>query len=327
MENIFDSEIINDFAQEDFDKMVLKIQSGKMKHSFSSMNAFFKSPYQFVLYKLNENRTTDAMLLGQVTHNLIWEPGTYKDKFIDGPTEPGNTKAGKEQWYKFWDLAIEAYQKTEKENPNEGVIQFETFSRKATSQNLTLGIGAYPKKLDDIKTAYKIFCKKTIITAAIKEDAVFRASRVVNNRSARKLLEGITETEKKVEWRYEGLDYVGYVDGLGPSLFTDLKMVPNSNRNEMIWHIKKSEIPIQAWCYQNAIGQKPFYVLSADKIGEVCVSLVPQNMIDEAGAKMKIIATAFKHCLNQSFMRPDIWLESQDFWLDDSKEPGVNMLW
>ena len=69
--------------------------------SFSSLNAFRKSPLSFVQYKMKTFKSTPAMVFGDAVHTYILENDIFKSRFAVAPNVDRRTKVGKAKFNEF----------------------------------------------------------------------------------------------------------------------------------------------------------------------------------------------------------------------------------
>jgi hypothetical protein len=101
--------------QDQIDAIIMRLIRGEDHLSFTSINAFRRSPVTFIDYKLNKLEETDedtaAMKFGSMLHCLVLEPGDFENRYFSfddsdkcqeliagGAKSPRATKAYKE-WY------------------------------------------------------------------------------------------------------------------------------------------------------------------------------------------------------------------------------------
>ena len=67
-----------------FQELIKKLKSKKVRLSFSSLKQFSKSPEHFVRYKLAKFLPTPSMIFGNLVDTLIFTEDKLQDKFIIG---------------------------------------------------------------------------------------------------------------------------------------------------------------------------------------------------------------------------------------------------
>lgn len=307
MENSF--EIFEDGyvepKQEEKNELIAKLQAGDFTLSFSSLSAFAISPAAFIAYKLQERKTTKAMLLGEVMHFLVLEPDKAKEveensneRYFLAPNVNGATKEGKAVWEKIYaDFVGE---------PGEN----------------------FKMKIDDIIAAVKDATGTVIIPGAIYEEAKFRARRIFANRACRSVLNQIDYTEKKIEFDFSGLKFRGVIDAGGHRIIADLKNMPDATLEKATGSIWARRLHWQAFGYDTAIGGGNLcHILAVDGNGETSVHAFNQRNLDAAERQMKRVCGYFKQAVVESLFDPGIWDMSQDFWLrSDMNTHGINYL-
>lgn len=284
--------------------LIAKLQSGDYSLSFSSLSAFAVSPAHFIAYKLQETKTTDAMLLGDVTHCLVFEPGKYAERYHVMPDVNAATTEGKSAWAKV----------------------YMDYTGNEVKQNK---LGNYqPPKKADIIAEVKAICGTTILPFSIAENARFRARKVITNRACRHVLNQITYTEKAVDWEFCGIKFRGRIDAGGDGLIADLKNMPDATIDKATGAIWSRRLHWQAFGYNESQGgANACHILAVDGVGETSVHVFHGNHLAAAERQMKRYCHEFKRCIVESIFDPSVWDMSQDFWLkSDMNEHGINYL-
>lgn len=273
-------------------ELIERLQAGAFTLSFSSLTHFAVSPRAFIKYKLQEKKTTDAMQMGNVVHCLILEPDEFSSRYAVGPEADLTTNKGKAIFSEFL-------------NP---------FMPDGWE---------WTRKADLLKQALQ-YSGIEVITRAVYEEARMRANSVMNNRAARNILNQIGETELAVEYEINGFRFKGKIDGEGASARIDLKNYPDATIRNVERDLIFGEYKMQGYCYQEARGAKPYYVLAVDGDGEVSVHGLSPHIIAKGGDHLMFLTDHFRRAIEESRVFPEVWDESQDFWLYNSN--GVNYL-
>lgn len=303
---IFDYPELLDYIEpkeHEIKEVIDSLQRGDFTLSYSSISAFDVSPRAFIAYKVRERKETDAMLLGTVVHCLILEPDTFYSRFAVGPNADASTAEGKNDWARF--------------AMTHGVAEFE----KNKAKNYVI------PKLDVLKASIKAVSGLQVITGKMYEDAHFRARCAVKNGAFQFVLSRITETEVDTpenftisvgpsEYRFKGR-----IDGQGEGIRMDIKNVRDASRHAASRTIQYSGMAMQAYIYEKAYGAADYYICCIDATGETSVHHLSRKMILDAGEKLEALLTAFERAISDSFDRPSVWAESQDFWLRSPDNP------
>jgi hypothetical protein len=264
--------------------------------SYSSISAFGVSPRSFIAYKVKERKETDAMMLGTVVHCLILEPDTFASRYVVGPNVNASTLEGKEAWAEF-----------------------------AMGKGVDVPINEKGKyvlpKLDDLKAEIKTSSGLQVITGKMYEDAQFRARCAVKNGAFQFVLSRITQTEVDTPEGFtisvgpSNYRFKGRIDGQGEGIRMDIKNVRSAQRHDAARAIQYGGMALQAYIYEKAYGVSDYYVCCIDATGETSVHRLSRKMILDAGEQLEALLTAFEKAISDSFDRPAVWAESQDFWL------------
>lgn len=284
--------------------LIAKLQSGEYTLSFSSLTAFAISPAAFIAYKLQESKTTDAMLLGELVHCLVLEPEKAKERYFIAPNVNAATSDGKNEWAKIY-------------------MDFLSVDLPQNKQ------GNYQiPKIADIIAEVKNETGTTIIPHSVNELAKFRARKLVSNRACRAVLNKVDYTERKIEFEFSGLKFRGVIDAGGHRVIADLKNMPDATYQKATGAIWGRRLHWQAFGYDSAIGGgNTCYILAVDGNGETSVHAFHQTHLDWAEKQMKEYVYKFKSCVAESLFDPEIWSMSQDFWLrSELNEHGINWL-
>ena len=270
--------------------------------SYSSISAFGISPRAFIAYKVKERKETDAMLLGTVVHCLILEPDTFTKRYVVGPNVNASTIEGKEAWAEFATERGVTIEKNEK-----------------SKYNLP--------KLEELKAAIKAASGLQVITGKMYEEAQFRARCAVKNGAFQFVLSRITQTEVDTPEGFtisvgpSNYRFKGRIDGQGEGIRMDIKNVRDASRHAAARTIQYSGMAMQAYIYEQAYGVSDYYICCIDSTGETSVHRLSRKMILDAGEQLESLLTAFEKAISDSFDRPSVWAESQDFWLRSLDNP------
>lgn len=270
--------------------------------SYSSISAFGISPRAFIAYKVRERKETDAMLLGTVVHCLILEPDIFAKRYVVGPNVNASTIEGKEAWAEFATERGVTIEKNEKGKYN-------------------------MPKLEELKAAIKSASGLQVITGKMYEDAHFRARCAVKNSAFQFVLSSITQTEVDTPEGFtisvgpSNYRFKGRIDGQGEGIRMDIKNVRSAQRHDAARAIQYSGMAMQAYIYEQAYGVADYYICCIDATGETSVHRLSRKMILDAGEQLEGLLTAFEKAISDSFDRPSVWAESQDFWLRHPDNP------
>lgn len=304
--------------------LITKLQSGDYTLSFSSLSAFAISPAAFIAYKLQEYKTTKAMLMGELVHCLVLEPDEVLNRYHIAPNVSGATAEGKNAWAKlylhFLNNALDKGGITkEAETAIEAKLAGVTENKQGNLQ---------APKIDDIIADVKAICGTTIIPHTANEEAKFRARKLLTNRACRHVINQLTYTEKKITFEFCGIKFRGVIDGGGNGIICDLKNMPDATIEKAQYAIWGRRLHWQAFGYNEAMnGGNECYILAVDGSGETSVHWFSERNLMAAERQMKRYCQKFKECITESLFDISVWDMSQDFWLrSEMNEFGINHL-
>ena len=301
--DIFEDGYIEPKAEEKA-ALIARLQAGDFTLSFSSLTAFAVSPAAFIAYKLQETKTTDAMLLGELVHCMVLEPEKMKERFHIAPDVNAATTEGKQAWASL----------------------YMDFTGITLPHNKS-GNYIIPK-VADIITEIRNVQGVTVVPFKIADAAQFRARKLTTNRACRSILDEITYTEKKIEFEFCGLNFRGVIDGGGAGLIVDLKNMPDATLERATSAIWGRRLHWQAFGYDKSLGGgNTCYILAVDGSGETSVHAFNSRHLDNAHRQMTRYCYYFKQCITESLFDAQIWDSSQDFWLRSNLNiNGINYL-
>ena len=242
--------------------------------------------------------STPAMILGELVHCMVLEPEKVPERYFIAPNVNGATKEGKAAWQKIYaDFVADV-------GPEFKMTQGEVIQ------------------------AVKDATGTTVVSDKVYNDAKFRAQQVAKNAAGRHVLDMITETERKVEYEFEGLKFSGRIDGLGHRMIMDLKNVPDATLDKATGAIWSRRLHWQAFGYDRALnGGNQYFVVCVDGTGETSVHAFNQRHLDNAEKQLVKYIWYFKRAIVESIFDPSVWDMSQDFWLQsDLNKAGINYL-
>lgn len=281
--------------------VIEKISSGDYSLSFSALSAFAISPYAFIAYKVQERKSTPAMLMGEIVHCRVLEPDMFDKRYRIAPNVAANTVEGKQVW---------------------GAI-FEEMTGEELATN-TKGNYVLPK-LADLIAEIKDKTGITVIPGKAGEEGDFRARRLLKNKASRWVIDQLTQTEEAVEIMVAGVKIRGRVDGRSESIILDIKNVVNAELHAAAYAIKSRKLHWQAWIYSEALGIRNYYISCVDGRGEVSVHKISEKQIDQAEIEIHEYVERFKDLAVAGMFDPTVWDQSQDFWLQTEQNPfGIN---
>lgn len=304
--------------QAEKDELIDKLQSGKFSLSYSSLAAFSVSPRAFVAYKIKErDRTTKAMLLGEVVHCNVLEPDTFNERYVIAPDVDATTVAGKNAWAELY-MELTGAELPINKNGNYVIPKQDILIEQA--KELT-------KKVDP-ETGKVLFDGITILPASVKKEADFRARMLVNNRATRYVIDQITDTELTIQYEFAGIKFTGRIDGKGNGMICDIKNMPDATIRAARWQIMRRKMHWQAFGYNYASqDQCKCYILAVDGNGETSAHVFDEKHLEKAEIEISEYCNLFKDLIADSHFDRTVWDQSQDFWLrNEYNQFGINQL-
>lgn len=303
--------------QEEKDRLIDKLQSGDFSLSYSSLAAFSVSPRAFVAYKLQERKTTKAMILGEAVHCKVLEPDLFRDRYVIAPDVDGTTVAGKNAWAELY-MSLTGYELPTNKMGNYVIPKQDVLIQDV--KNLT-------KKVDD-ETGKVLFEGITILPAQVNNEADFRARMLVKNRATRYVIDQITDTELTIRYEFAGIKFTGRIDGKGNGMICDIKNMPDATLRAARWQIMGRKMHWQAFGYNYASqDQCKCYILAVDGNGETSAHVFDEKHLEKAEIEIQEYCNLFKDLVADSHFDRTVWDQSQDFWLRNEYNPiGINQL-
>lgn len=314
--SIFDEEYIEP-KQEEKDKLIDKLQSGDFTLSYSSLSAFSVSPRNFIAYKLQEQKTTAAMVMGEAVHCKVLEPDEFSRRYYVAPTVDASTVAGKKVWADIYErFTGEELPINKQGNP---VVP--------KMADMIEAIKRATKMVDE--NGKTLFHGVTVLPGKSNEEADFRARMLVKNGACRHIIDQMTQTESRVEFEFCGINFTGRVDGYGPNLIADIKNMPDAQLRPANFTIMARKMYWQGFCYRLGMpdAERDCYILAVDGKGETSAHCFARRHFEKAEVEMREYCQQFLETIEESFFNRDVWDMSQDFWLRNDKNPhGINYL-
>jgi len=301
---IFDDAAYVEPKQSEKDALINEIQAGDYRLSYSSLAAFSISPRNFIAYKLQERKSSPAMLLGEVVHCKVLEPDKFTDRFKPAPNVNAATVEGKNVWAGIFEEMTGAQLERNKQ-----------------------GNPVLPK-LSEMIAAIKEKTGITVLPGAINEAADFRARMLIKNRACRFVIDKITQVEIPVSCEFAGIKFSGRVDGRSKGIIVDIKNMPDATIRKAEYTIKERKMSWQAAIYSKAVSDNVgYYILAVDGNGETSAHKLSERYIELAETQILECIDKFKSLIEESFFDRSVWDMSQDFWLRSENNPfGVNVI-
>ncbi|MCC6256213.1 MAG: PD-(D/E)XK nuclease-like domain-containing protein [Ignavibacteriaceae bacterium] len=139
--------------------------------------------------------------------------------------------------------------------------------------------------------------------------------RIINdNQISKSLLNKITKTEVKIEYVFNGLNFIGYIDAIGNGMILDLKKCADATPKVAIRTSFQNLWNLQGCLYTFAIDEfMTFYNIAVDL--ESVTVLNYSSEAKEAGFnQLQKLTDNFKKCIDGN-----LWDSGYEFWADNQK--------
>jgi hypothetical protein len=245
--------------------------------SFSSLNAFRRSPLDFIRYKLGIREETDAMVYGAMVHTLILQSHLFDQKYLIKDDfaicqEIGGAKPRATNRYKEWFAKWEA-------SAGDRII--------VDQEDYLLA--------QSIATATKLnMASAKVLYGPEGEDG---------------------ECEVGCEMEYDNFIFRGFIDKLFSDYAIDIKTCADAEKKKFQRTILDKGYYIQSAIYKLLRPQiKEFYFIAVDKIGGISVHRIEKGLMRQGIADFRDLCKSFNHCfLTDGFDRSfDWWAEIRD---------------
>lgn len=285
-------------------ELITNIEDGNFHLSYSSLKAFMKSPKHFIDYKLKPRVDKPTLNRGLVSHKLILEGDEEFNKAYAVQECVGPTSANMENFvaYMLQNLsAVEAH-KLAYSKKNLGPEK-----RKSEAQEMLEKLGPYVEFVKTVKG-------RLVVKKDKYDDACRKRDAVVNDPAAYNLLERIEETEKFIEWEYEGIKHKGAIDMFGSTLLGDLKDT-NAEPDKVAKQVINMGWGLQAAMYLTDNPREENYtILAIDDTGGVSVNPLSDELIEHYQFVYHQAIINFNKC--KAFCS---WDESYGFYGNEGK--------
>lgn len=271
------------------DELIAKLMKKKIRLSYSSLKNF-TSPVNFINYKLKKYEPNASMIFGSLCDCLILEEHLFDKKFkiVDNVPTTDNQKG-------FANAIIEIGKQTELTEELIEATFKEHYSRGDAMKT-------YNSLLDYVNGSIK---GVTLIT----QDVFDEAKELTENLSSRPEVEFIlsqaSDVQKKVEFDYNGWQFVGFLDLLLPDHIIDLKFTKDANPEKFERDVFNLDYFLQAaiYCYaikKMGISESPKYsFLTYDKSGNFSIIEVDYSYLNYGTKKFKYLVQELDRCIDE----------------------------
>lgn len=152
-----------------------------------------------------------------------------------------------------------------------------------------------------------------VISIDMVEKAKEIAEGVLQNQMVKAMING-GEIQKKLEWEYGGLSFVGYIDYLNGSII-DLKKVSNADFQKVKWQIRDYAMDLQLTMYRIGLAQmedgnyRDCYLICYDEDSNVTVVKISEDTFSQSHTKYRQLIADFKMCVDN----PELFDASYEF--------------
>lgn len=254
--------------------------SDDFRLSASSLASFY-TPWSFMAYHLKERKETAAMLEGKLIHCMVLEREKLEENFIKMPADI--TVPSSAQQKKFCDLILYG-------NLLPGEVIKTAYASSYAKYTVKAALSAYK----DFR-AYIAFMRtvggRSIVTAEVWDDWQNVALQLLKNSAVKKVISKCDQFEMKLEFNYEGFNFLGFIDAWGwdektESLYIlDIKKRVTAEPRKIQNEIKYGDIGRQLAIYAiglsmasgkdiSTLGQINVGIVSVDAQGDTSVVMV-----------------------------------------------------
>jgi hypothetical protein len=269
--------------QDQIDAIIMRLIRGEDHLSFTSLNAFRRSPVSFIDYKLGKleetQEETDAMKFGAMIHTLVLEPHLFDERYF-------------------------------------------TFDDSDKCEELRVGGAKSPRATKAYKEWYSVQASSAGDRMIVKPQEAAHARLVANNvkynRAARRVMDLCPKHEVPIEWTFQNFTFKGYIDGCGEHAIFDLKSMADAEKRKAQRAVTDKGMYIQAAMYQHGMGigkPLPHYIIAVDKMSGVSVHELHPRLLQQGMEDYMQLVDLFNVCIiNDDFER------SFDFYAEYREE-------
>jgi len=160
------------------------------------------------------------------------------------------------------------------------------------------------------KEAMEIAGNRQLTTSDDYKKALRIKNAVWTNEASKWVMDNITTTEKKAEWKYGGYNWHGHIDGEGENILCDLKKVVDADPRKVERLIKYEGYGRQAAHYLRSQNkQKDFYFICFDDSANVTVMKMSKGALNVEYESIEFYMNKFSLCAFKNE-----WHKSFDFY-------------
>ena len=258
-------------------ELIQNLKAGNYHLSFSSLSAFMRSPRKFIEYKLKTRApATDAIKRGYLFENLV-----LRD-------EVGGVRIGDAE------VPYVIFDDTEKIKEIGGAKPRGTKVYKEWKEEVLRGVP-----------------EDAIVSADLVLEATKMRDRLWGHPFFRyKMKDDISETNVKVKWDVNGVEFIGVLDALG-SVVYDIKSMVDCTQNKAYWLCRDRGYPMQVSMYAKASGRSEGFIVACDANLEVYISRISPFTVDQMNNRVAYYVDKFLECIDR-----DAWNQGQEFYTE-----------
>lgn len=271
-----------------YQELINSIKNKEITLSFSSLKQFAKSPEHFIRYKLEKKEPTPAMIFGSLVDCFVFDQqDKFNEMFYIGKVVPTS-----ENQISFCSYLIDIGKLNGEITDADIESSFVNSYKKGDPQTLYISLKPYI----DARIA-----NKNVVTQADVDHAIRMKEKLYENKAGGRLMNLITDVQKKVEWEFNDWKFVGYIDGLGESLLMDLKTT-DADPDKISRFVKQNKTYVQLAMYnfplaKEGIKIEDFKVLALDAGLNISVNIIDKDYIRYGAHEYKLWMQEFNKCV------------------------------
>lgn len=262
-------------------ELMSKLYKKDVRLSYSSLKEFGKSPINFIKYKLKDRTPpNESQIFGSLCDCLITEPDNFDELFVINDVVPttDNQKG----------FVSDILKGIDKET--------------AFSNNYSRG------KAEDLYNQLKNYIDavqsgKTVVTKKTKEEADKIVENLRKSELVMQYIDSCDKFQEKLEWEYDGWNFLGYTDCSGKGIIIDLKYTKDANPDKFERDIVNYDYYMQMAMYAEASnydGITECFFIAYDKSGNFSVIKLDWSFISYGLRKYKYLVSKLNKCISEN---------------------------
>jgi len=137
---------------------------------------------------------------------------------------------------------------------------------------------------------------KDIVKASELDMALDVKNSISNHKKASRLINDLQATEKYFKAEIEGLEFHGFIDGVGKDYLLDLKTTVSSDPHKFSRDSWNMKYHLQAAIYCHVTGVNNYYIIAVEKSSPFAVSVfkLDEDLLEYAKSELSKLITDFK---------------------------------